>query len=218
MTRSDVLLLITAGVVFGAVAVMAVLYVRDLRKEEALQEALQEASNDAIDRLEDENVSLANFLRYERSETEKWQVQARGRARWSFAASLVAMSVGLGLLSLGVYHAIYDADPVTKVVVAALTAVGATLSSYISHTFMKTQKQIEDRLPLYYYHPATAHYLWSAALLAQEVAPDASKHDIFKPIIGEFLAAARNGNKSLRAKKPRRRRARKEGSKTDSSS
>jgi hypothetical protein len=187
VTKADFLLYAAAVLTLGAIGLVAFLYLRDLRQGEAAKNAVDNALNQLS-----QDVSFANYLQYSHSELHQYHVQSRARARWSFIASLTAMFIGLGLLGIGVYYATHSSDVVGRALVAALTAIGGTLSGYIGRTFMETQRQIEDEVRFLVAHSITDSLFLMAERLAQEL-KDTAREETIGRIINEVLAAAGNG-------------------------
>jgi hypothetical protein len=187
MTTNDLVVYVLVALALTATFIVAVGYVRDLRKEDAAKIAADEA----LDQLR-VVASVANLIDFNRKEIEQFSLQARGRARWAFSASLAAMFVGLLFFGVGVYYTIGspEQDTVGKVLATVLSALGGTLLSYISGTFMETYKQTAQQLDLYFHQSVATSHLLRAERLIHGLRDRDEQESVVKRMIEEALAAA----------------------------
>jgi hypothetical protein len=70
---------------------------------------------------------------------EKYQIETRGRAIWSFIWAVVAMVGGLSLLLFGAWH-VFNGNNSDAIPASAVTIVGSAVSGFIAKTFLDAHR------------------------------------------------------------------------------
>jgi hypothetical protein len=208
LVRANPTVLIFAPSTVIATIIGLGMYGRALRKEEA---SARTAVDQAIVQLR-ENPSIANFVDFNRKEIAQYHVESRGRAKWSFIASLGAMAAGIVIIALGVYFTLAETSTVNKILTTFVTALAGSLSSYITRTFMKAHEQALNHLEYYFRQPLVMSYFLTAERLAQEFKDPEIQMRVYDRIIENVLTAAsgettlgRARNTTSQSKRSRRR-------------
>ncbi|MDP8993226.1 MAG: hypothetical protein M3N31_09295 [Actinomycetota bacterium] len=136
-----------------------------------------------------EDMRLADLVRLNRKQTNEYQLIAQRQARSSHRSSQVASAVGLLILASGSATAIFGPTQSTpRIIAAALTSLGMTLSGYIGRTYLRTYEVTLRQMNWYYGQPLVNSYLLTAERLAEKV-PE-KQAEIFGEIISVVLARA----------------------------
>jgi hypothetical protein len=146
MTATDAALWLIIPVGLGASAIKLLAYARFLRGGRAAEDAARAALDSAADRLRD-GASADDLLEYFRRQLDQFQIQGRRRANWSFAASLIAMFAGLGLVGVAVFSSVRNPEQVMPTVAGVASTA---LTCFIVSTFVELSRQADRSLdPLF---------------------------------------------------------------------
>jgi hypothetical protein len=95
----------------------------------------------------------------------RFTVIAQRQARTSYYASLIAAAVTLAVLVSGAVTAVGLSDTSARAWSALLTAIGALLTGFLTHTFVKTYDMAARQMSYYYGQPLVHCYLLHAEWL-----------------------------------------------------
>jgi hypothetical protein len=124
---------------------------------------------------------------------DRFVAVALSEARASFVACCVAASASLAVLLVGATFVLAIDDAGGQAAAAALAAVGAALSSYLSVTFLGTFRATAKQMSYYYGQPLVHCYLLHAEWLAERFEGDADpavRLEIHRRLINATLRAA----------------------------
>jgi hypothetical protein len=196
--NAHVLFWIAALAVFLTTVLGLLLYGRSLKEEEA---TAKKAVDQAIDQVR-EDMSFGNLFNLNRKVIDQYHIESRGRARWSFIASLGAMIIGLAIVSYAVYNTITATDTIDKVLATVVAAIGGTMSSYVTRTFMRAHDQALKQLDHHFRQPVVTGYFLTAERLAQALKEPEGQLRIYELIIDHTLKAALAELNSAKKKRP----------------
>jgi hypothetical protein len=111
---------------------------------------------------------------------------ARKHAERSRLVALVAMSVGLTTLAVGVWITYTAPATSARYAIAALTAVGLALEAYISKTFITVQDRATEQLSYYFQKPLLESYILTAERLAKSLGEE-HRETAIRQIIDRML-------------------------------
>jgi hypothetical protein len=149
---------------------------------------VRNAADEAIDELSATS-RLTDLMKANRRQMSAYDVIARYQAQSSYRNSQIAMAIGLAILITGAAVAITVQDDTAKIVTASLTAIGATVSGYISKTFLQTYNTTLRQLNYYFEQPLISSYILTAQRLADSV-PKGSPEmyaQLVNGIIGQLI-------------------------------
>ena len=171
-----------------------------------LQEADQSSSENlkaAAERIEVSD--LESLLKFNQAELEEYSRQTRRQARYSFWASVVTITFGLGVLIGGSVIAIERAGTTDKVAVSALAAIGTLLSGYISRTFLWVYERALAQLNFYFQQPVVTGYFLNAERLADKgTNKEARMEEIIRRYLDTGTAISKHASELLSPPAPRR--------------
>jgi len=149
---------------------------------------VRNAADEAIDELSATS-RLTDLMKANRRQMSAYDVIARYQAQSSYRNNQIAMAIGLAILITGAAVAITVQDDTAKIVTASLTAIGATVSGYISKTFLQTYNTTLRQLNYYFEQPLISSYILTAQRLADSV-PKGSPEmyaQLVNGIIGQLI-------------------------------
>lgn len=155
----------------------------DRERSERLRKERDAASPEA-------EAELTRLLSANRALLDDYQGPVRARARTSYTFGQMAIFVGLIVLLVGVVVTLVANEPSARIGVAGLSAVGATLSGYIAHTFLRVYERAQDQLNFYFREPLVTSYLLAAERLAEKLEGE-RRADAYAAMVGEIVRAVR---------------------------
>jgi hypothetical protein len=197
------MLLVAAGffLLASAVAPVVVLSVhngrvRRLGHSEDEFKLLQAAT--ATGRIEDR--TLGKLMSFNFRLMDRFVGVALGQARASYISCVVAASVSLLVLLAGVASILTLSNAGAQVSASLLTVAGASLSGYLSVTFMRTYDATSRHMTYYYGQPLVHCYLLHAEWLAERSYDRMDPADALRirnDLIHATLGASRNAQQQL---------------------
>jgi len=133
---------------------------------------------------------LGELLRYNANRLEKYHVQTRIQATWSFIASLAAMALGLLLLVLSAGLALNVDDNLEKSLVAALGAVSSIMAGYVARTFLRVHESALRQLNVFFGEEVAFGYVLTAERLTQSL-PEEQKYAQVAKLIQAVMASGK---------------------------
>jgi hypothetical protein len=130
---------------------------------------------------------LMGLMRANRKQMDAYDALARSQARTSYRASQIAMGIGLIILAAGIAIAVFAHSDATKYAAAIVTACGAAVGGYVSHTFISVHLHASEQMNFYFRQPLVQSYLLSAERLAQRL-PDQAKPEQISKILASAMA------------------------------
>jgi MFS family permease len=131
---------------------------------------------------------------------DRFVAVAIDQARTSFFACVAAATVALLVLLAGATTAVTVHGAAAQIVVGAITAIGAALSSYLSSTFLQTFQMTSKQMSYYYGQPLVHCYLLHAEWLGKRFEHDADPENRWKirhELIRAVLDASREAQDHL---------------------
>ncbi|NKY47990.1 TRADD-N-associated membrane domain-containing protein [Nocardia cerradoensis] len=176
-----VALFFTGLVIFGAV------YWRTRRAEQKQVKALG-AVHDAIAEIKDPN-DLLGLMEVNRRQMDAYDAQARGQGGSSHWSSLVAMTVGLGIVGAGLTITVVASEDATKYAAAIVAAVGTATGGYIAQTFIRLNSAAQDQVRYYFEQPLVQSYLLTAERFVLQM-PAAERPKQYQALVEAALKQA----------------------------
>lgn len=120
-----------------------------------------------------DDIPLKTLFRYNRRQLDAYQEESRNQQRIAFRHAQFASLAGLLVLIIGIAVSLREAPGSDKYVVAGLSGLGAALSGYVAHTFVRSARQADRQLNLYYQEP----HMMGRLILAERIAKEICKED-----------------------------------------
>jgi hypothetical protein len=139
--------------------------------------------NETVDRKDLERRALFDLYS---KQIEKYQIETRGRAIWSFAWAVIAMLGGLTLLLFGAWH-VFTGGGVDAIPVTAVTIVGSAVSGFIAKTFLDAHQTSLIQLNHYFKQPVLNSHILTAQRLVELLDTGTPQQDAIKQIIAVVL-------------------------------
>jgi hypothetical protein len=145
------------------------------------------------------NEELGKLISFNFRLMDRFVAVALGQAKAAYVFCALSSSAALFVLLAGAMSVIV-ADSVTEQVsVTLLSSAGATLSGYISVTFLRTFKITSRHLEYYYGQPLVHCYLLHAEWLADRIGLDdhAASTELQKALVNDTLGAGKRAQDQL---------------------
>jgi hypothetical protein len=154
------------------------------------------AITEAFQKISESDPTLGGLAKANFQQMAKFTVIAQRQARMSYYASLVAAAVALAVLVAGTVTAVGLPD--TRAWTALLTVIGASLSGFLTLTFVKTYEMASRQMSYYYGQPLVHCYLLHAEWLlsARKLYGD-GKDPLLQQVISASLRAGLNAQSHL---------------------
>ncbi|MFI2411386.1 hypothetical protein [Streptomyces sp. NPDC018947] len=160
------------------------------RRDQAARAAQQKAEESAIDRLR-EKMELPSLIDLNRLMMDRYHDIATKQASKSFRWSLIAMGIALAAILGGASLALSKHSTPDRVLIGALAALGATLSGYLSKTYLSVYYRSLRQLNQYFNQPLLNSYFLSAQRLVEELPRGSDQRNaLYAKIIDEILSSA----------------------------
>ncbi len=161
------------------------------------QEGLKEQA-DSIKTIiqESQNViEMGRLFNLYSKQIEKYQIETRSRATWSFIFAILSMCAGMGFIFWGGQF-ILSAEGANHVAAgAAISAIG--ISAYITKTFLDVHKLSLTQLNRYFTQPVINDHIVMAQRLAEDVRDDEVRKKSYEKIIASVTALIDSTNAEL---------------------
>ncbi|ADB76170.1 TRADD-N-associated membrane domain-containing protein [Geodermatophilus obscurus] len=131
--------------------------------------------------------SLEALLIFNREDMYRYHDIATTVARRASRLSAFAMTVGFLVLVAGAISVVIIQNNTSKIVIAALTALGGLFSGYITKTFFTAEEKAVNQLYKYWQQPREASYLLAAERVAREL-NDPAKERAYTDVITKALS------------------------------
>ncbi len=119
---------------------------------------------------------------------EKYQIETRSRATWSFIFGILSMCAGMSFMFWG-GRFILSADGANHVAAgAAISAIGGGISAYITKTFLDVHKLSLNQLNRYFTQPVINDHIVMAQRLAEDVKDDEVRKKSYEKIVSSITA------------------------------
>ncbi len=122
---------------------------------------------------------------------EKYQTETQARAGWSFIFAIFAMFSGLGFVIWGGIQAVSGLGWESRAAGAAVSAIGAALSGFITKTFLDVHKLSLTQLNRYFRQPVINSHVLTAQRLADHLESPPSKEAAYLTIIDRLATLIR---------------------------
>ncbi|MEV4127059.1 hypothetical protein [Nocardia sp. NPDC049707] len=105
---------------------------------------------------------LLGLLKLNRRQMDAYDVAARRQGNASHWASLAAMTVGLGIVGLGLWIAVTAETDAAKYSAAIIAGVATAAGSYIARTFIHVHSTTQEQVRFYFEQPLVQSYMLMA--------------------------------------------------------
>ncbi|MFC2077513.1 hypothetical protein ACFLTM_01715 [Candidatus Bipolaricaulota bacterium] len=156
-----------------------------LRELADSQEGLEQRASELGAVLEESRnlVQTGRLLSLYSKQIEKYQLQTRSRASWSFFVALVAMFAGLVFLVWGGTVLFSAKDSVVLAAGGLISAAGGAVSAYIAKTFLDMHRVSVGQLNRYFRQPVVNDRVLMAQRLADELDDPEARRQAYDKII-----------------------------------
>ena len=114
---------------------------------------------------------------------EKYQTETQARAGWSFIFAIIAMFAGLGFVVWGGAHILTIKDWQHVAAGSAISAIGGSVSAYITKTFLDVHRLSLNQLNHYFRQPVINAHVLTAQRLADQLEDVSAKKQAYETII-----------------------------------
>ncbi|MCI5151200.1 MAG: hypothetical protein D3916_17760 [Candidatus Electrothrix sp. MAN1_4] len=163
------------------------------------QEGLKEQA-DSIKTIiqESQNViEMGRLFNLYSKQIEKYQIETRSRATWSFIFAILSMCAGMGFIFWGGQF-ILSTDGANHVAAgAAISAIGGGISAFITKTFLDVHKLSLTQLNRYFTQPVINDHIVMAQRLAEDVNDDEVRKKSYEKIVSSVTALIDSTNAEL---------------------
>lgn len=128
-------------------------------------------------------LTINNLFDIYSKQIQKYQLQTRARASWSFGFAIFSMLMGLGFVLWGGSVILQKVTPQDIVSGAAISAIGGAVSAYITKTFLDVHKLSLLQLNRYFRQPVLNDHILMAQRLADHLEDSAAKQRAYEKII-----------------------------------
>jgi hypothetical protein len=189
-----VLWLIPSGALLLAAAGALVVLVRQRQSERELLLELS-TERDVLDLVwAVETRELWELAALSHRQMTRFECTALGQAQRSYSASVAAAASALLVLLVGAVSIVVAAGTGATITASALTAIGVTLSGFVSAIFLKTYRLTVQQMGYYYGQPLVNCYLLHAERLLKDKGVHLSqdeRRNAFSRVQNSLLQAAK---------------------------
>jgi hypothetical protein len=159
-----------------------------IRYQETEEAKSREAVGSAIEELK-YDVSFPSLLKVNQTQMDQYHDITKHQAENAYRNSQIAMGAGLVILIAAAASAVLVQNSTSKIIVAAVGAIGTAFSAYIGATFLTAYHSALAQLNFYFRQPLVNSYLLSAERLAGDMSSQ-RQDDVRAKIIDSMLQGA----------------------------
>lgn len=130
-----------------------------------------------------ESMQMNRLFNLYSKQIEKYQVQTRSRATWSFMFAIFSMIAGLGFVIWGGSVLLTAKETIVLAAGGIISAIGGGVGGYITKTFLDVHKLSLNQLNRYFKQPVINDHILMAQRLANESDDPVTKKKAYQTVI-----------------------------------
>jgi ABC-type multidrug transport system fused ATPase/permease subunit len=146
--------------------------------------ATQDAITESLILEAQRTLSMGRLFNVYSKQSDKYQLQTRSRATWSFFLAIIAMIAGLGFVFWGGMLMLDAEDQEIQLAAGGIISViGGAVSAFITKTFLDVHKLSLTQLNRYFRQPVINGHIMMAQRLAEEIGDEDSRKIAYESLI-----------------------------------